>query len=67
MAMLSVFCGDRYEQNVRKQKEKLAKRADERNAKREEREAEIRGKYGLWKERDEKASLLESGQTGSRY
>lgn len=59
----------RYEQNVKKQKVKLAARAEERTAKREDREAEIRGKYGLWKDskQDEKSSLLESGSAGSKY
>ena len=59
----------RYEQTVNKQKAKLAERAEERSAARKGREAEIRGKYGLWKDggNDAKTPLVENGGYGGRY
>ena len=54
-----------YEKGVAKTKARLAAKADERKRERQEREQEIRGKYGIFK--DAKTPLLEEGQSSSRY
>ena len=60
-----------YEANVKKQKQKLAERSEERKTTRQERESEIRGKYGLFKDKDEgsgtKQKLLADNERGPRY
>lgn len=66
----------KYEASVKKSKAKVAARAEERRTVREEREAELRGKYGLFKDNasfnkssrdDTRTALLENGNRGSRY
>jgi hypothetical protein len=60
-----------YEANVKKQKQKLAERSEERKTTRQERESEIRGKYGLFKDKEDTGTrqklLSGSDSYGAKY